>query len=177
MTNQQDPDSTETQLSSGGGQLFDRVVTILERARAHVVRSVNGEMIIAYWLIGREIVEALQGGDDRAEYGQRVIEDLSLRLTQAYKRGFSITNLRYFRSFYLTYADRRPEIRHMSCGELIPATKHQAESGILPELCLAIEKSDTVYDFSSKLGWSHYRELMKVDHANARLFYEIEAEN
>ena len=41
--------------------LFDRVVLILEQARAYVVKSVNSNLIIAYWLIGREIVEALQG--------------------------------------------------------------------------------------------------------------------
>ncbi|MEA1944455.1 MAG: hypothetical protein U9N07_03850 [Euryarchaeota archaeon] len=33
--------------------LFDRVATILEQARANVVRSVNSEMVIAYWLVGR----------------------------------------------------------------------------------------------------------------------------
>ncbi len=61
---------------------------ILDRARASVVRSVNGEMIIAYWLIGREIVEALQGGEGRAEYGENIIDDLSARLTEAFGKGF-----------------------------------------------------------------------------------------
>ena len=37
--------------------LFDRVATILEQARANVVQSVNSEMVIAYWLVGQEIVE------------------------------------------------------------------------------------------------------------------------
>ncbi|MBA1342984.1 MAG: hypothetical protein C5S52_05240 [ANME-2 cluster archaeon] len=32
--------------------LFDRVATILEQSRANVVRSVNSEMVIAYWLVG-----------------------------------------------------------------------------------------------------------------------------
>lgn len=36
--------------------LFDRVVSILEEARSKVVRAVNNNMVIAYWLIGREIV-------------------------------------------------------------------------------------------------------------------------
>jgi len=39
-----------------GGEIFERVVSILEQARANVVRSVNNNMVIAYWLIGREIV-------------------------------------------------------------------------------------------------------------------------
>ena len=176
MNTKHDFDSNELQLSDGRGPLFDRVVTILDRARANVVRTVNGEMIIAYWLIGREIVEALQAGDDRAEYGQRLIQDLSIQLTQTYGRGFSITNLQHFRNFYLSYADRRPEIQHTLCADLNPAALRDAKSGIVCDLSLAIEESTTIQGFSAQLSWSHYRELMKVDHANARAFYEIEAE-
>lgn len=79
--------------------LFDRVVTILERARTDSVRAVNNNMVIAYWLIGREIVLEIQGGKERAEYGKQLIEQLSQQLTQKYGRGFSTTNLRYFRTF------------------------------------------------------------------------------
>ncbi len=74
-------------------------------------------MVIAYWLIGREIVQAAQGGDERAEYGKKVLEELSARLSQRYGRGFSVTNLRYFRLFYQIYSERLPEIRHMTCDE------------------------------------------------------------
>jgi len=41
-----------------GDDLMDRVVSILEQARANVVRAVNSNMVIAYWLIGREIVRS-----------------------------------------------------------------------------------------------------------------------
>jgi hypothetical protein len=51
----------------GHGSLMDRVVSILEQARTNVARSVNSNMVIAYWLVGREIVVALQGGEERAE--------------------------------------------------------------------------------------------------------------
>ena len=37
--------------------LFGRIVDILEEARSHVARTVNSAMVVAYWLIGREIVE------------------------------------------------------------------------------------------------------------------------
>ena len=64
--------------------LFNRVVSILEQARLNIVRTVNSQMVIAYWLIGREIVEDEQHGKARAEYGKRVIEDLSRRLAERY---------------------------------------------------------------------------------------------
>ncbi|PIV24519.1 MAG: DUF1016 domain-containing protein [Hydrogenophilales bacterium CG03_land_8_20_14_0_80_62_28] len=86
--------------------LFGRVVSILEQARGNVVRAVNTNMVLAYWLIGREIVEALQGGAERAEYGKRVVEELSARLTERYGKGFSEQSLQNFRRFFLAYSER-----------------------------------------------------------------------
>jgi hypothetical protein len=68
------------------GDLFERVVVILDQARSNVARSVNTNMVLAYWLIGREIVLDLQGGDERAEYGKQVLAELSKRLTERFKK-------------------------------------------------------------------------------------------
>lgn len=162
--------------SPNDGELFERVVTILEEARSAVVRSVNSQMLLAYWHIGREIVETTQEGDERAEYGKGIVDDLSKRLTNRYGRGFSTTNLRYFRSFYLVYADRVPEIRHIACGELGQERNRHTKCGVLQDLAVATGDVDVQRGFSPALGWSHYRALMKVEHASERLFYEIEAE-
>jgi hypothetical protein len=86
--------------------LFDKVVAILEQARTNVVRSVNSNMVAAYWLIGREIVEEVQSGEKRAEYGKKIVENLSLKLQNRYKSGFSIANLKRFRQFYQVYSNR-----------------------------------------------------------------------
>jgi predicted nuclease of restriction endonuclease-like (RecB) superfamily len=173
------------------GNLFDKVVTILEQARANVVRIVNSNMIIAYWLIGKMLVEELQGGEERAVYGKRIIDELSKRLTERYGKGYSPTNLKYFRLFYQTYAEREPVIRHKACDEFgIEAKIHKPcgvlavkEKGIrrkpcdvLEDLSLAVGKNDVSKGFSSVLSWSHYRALSKVENKNERLFYEIEAE-
>lgn len=146
--------------------LFNRVVAILERARANVVRTVNSQMTIAYWLIGREIVQELQSGEERAEYGKRLIADLSDRLTERYGAGFSITSLKYFRTFYLTYTDRTPEIgRHT--GALLGTDQKGRPLGDQLE---GVPKS-----FHPNLTWSHYRALMRVENEKARDFYEIES--
>ncbi len=93
------------------GALFDRIVTILDQARGNVVRAVNTNMVFAYWLIGREIVEEIQRGKGRAKYGEQVVENLSARLTRRYGQGFSVPNLKNFRQFYQTYSGR-----HLSIG-------------------------------------------------------------
>ncbi|HAO23287.1 MAG TPA: hypothetical protein DCQ37_24280, partial [Desulfobacteraceae bacterium] len=48
--------------------------------------------------IGRVIVEDNQQGKERAEYGKQILEDLSLRLTQSFGKGFSVVNLRQMRA-------------------------------------------------------------------------------
>jgi hypothetical protein len=65
-------------------------------------------MVIAYWLIGREIVEAVQSGGDRAECGESLLNDLSKQLSKGYGRGFSVTKLRYFDSFIKHLATECP---------------------------------------------------------------------
>ena len=138
--------------------LLDRVVVILEEARGQVVRAVNTQMVWAYWLIGREIVQALQGGDERAAYGQQVLSEVSRQLTQRYGKGFSLANLQNFRKFYLAYSARA-----------VPAAPSQYPAG------RELAGSESVQGFSPQLTWSHYRALMRVDNVQARDFYEREA--
>jgi len=67
--------------------LFKKVASILEDARTNTARAINSQMVLAYWLIGKEIVEEIQQGEHRAGYGKQVIETLSKQLTEQYGRG------------------------------------------------------------------------------------------
>jgi predicted nuclease of restriction endonuclease-like (RecB) superfamily len=156
----------------GQGSLMDRVVSILEHARANVARSINSNIVIAYWLIGREMIVELQGGGERAEYGERLLGELSEQLTKRYGRGFSETNLRYFRLFYQAFNDRAPEIHHSASDEL----KALSQEAVLDDLATALEKTGQRKGFSPNLSWTHYRALSKIDERAERLFYEIETE-
>jgi hypothetical protein len=82
---------------------YRRVREILESARAGVARTVNTTQVMTNWLIGREIVEEEQRGKKRADYGARLIADLSARLQADFGRGYSVKNLELFRSFYRVY--------------------------------------------------------------------------
>jgi len=174
-------------------KLFDRVATILDEARSSVVRAVNSRMVLAYWLIGREIVLELQGGEDRAEYGKEVIRGLSNRLTSRYGSGYSVSSLRDFRWFYTVF-----QKHHTACGELetLPSkTEHSPiRHTVSAELETSFEKSHTTRNqfpstapihhtacdeftppFHPSLSWSHYRAIMRVEKPEAREFYEQEA--
>ena len=95
---------------------FSEVKSILSDARAKTVRAVNSAMVESYWLIGKRIVEEEQGGSATAQYGKRLLEELSKSLTGEFGKGFSLANIRNFRQFYLTYKDI--EIRYAVRSEL-----------------------------------------------------------
>jgi predicted nuclease of restriction endonuclease-like (RecB) superfamily len=115
-------------------------------------------------------VEAIQGGEDRAEYGQQVLQGLSTRLVQRYGNGFSETTLRYIRLFYQAFSDRAPRLEPLAA---------RAAGGIHHTLCDEFENAHQAIEdqgLSEKLSWSHYRVLTRVEDPRERAFYEIETE-
>jgi len=93
-------------LSTSFDGFYERIRDILEGARNKVYRTANIEMLQAYWNVGREIVEEEQKGRDRAGYGSFLVKNLSVKLTLAFGKGFTQSNLRYMRLFYQTFEKR-----------------------------------------------------------------------
>ncbi len=89
---------------------YKRIAGILEQARKRAYAAVNYSMVLAYWEIGCSIVKE-QGGAERAAYGDRLIVDLSERLTKDFGKGFDESNLRYMRLFYQAFPIR-DAVRH-----------------------------------------------------------------
>lgn len=87
--------------------LFDAISSIIESTRSSIVKAVNTTIVHAYYNIGRYIVEFEQNGDNRAVYGSRLLENLSVKLSQRFGKGFSIQNLRNMRQFYYSYSQIR----------------------------------------------------------------------
>lgn len=83
---------------------FSQVIDLLQSARNEVVRSVNHTMVFTYFEIGRMIVEKEQNGKNKAEYGESLLKNLSKTLTREFGKGFSQTNLKQMRRFYLIYS-------------------------------------------------------------------------
>lgn len=83
---------------------YQQVRSILNSARNNLYQSANSAMLMAYWCIGKCIVEQ-QEVSNRADYGTAMIEKLSQLLIAEFGKGFTTTNLRYMRQFYLTFPD------------------------------------------------------------------------
>ena len=77
---QQNSSDKKSALNQSVSQGFYRnVKEILEQARQSAYRAVNFAMIMAYWEVGRLIVEEEQQGKNRAEYGKALIDGLLLK--------------------------------------------------------------------------------------------------
>ena len=93
-------------------QFYEQIKRILSEARNKVYQTANFAMVEAYWNIGKSIVEQ-QDGYEKAEYGSRLIAELSKQMTVDFGKGFTPTNLKYMRQFYLTFPNS-----HALRGEL-----------------------------------------------------------
>jgi len=183
--------------------LYKRVQAILEQAQETAARSVNTAQVVANWLVGREIVEEEQHGSQKADYGKRVLQDLSSRLQKEYGNGYSVDNLELFRRFFLNYPSllgneisdavrRKSDEAFGPDEETINHAPRDEFGKRLPANVVAIPhavrgNSDAVRRNSQKphqpwkpgqlntsLSWTHYRTLLRVEKPLARSFYEIE---
>lgn len=67
--------------------IFDNIKELVINSRNKVYSVVNTEMLNLYWNIGKAIME-IQQGDERASYGDAVLEKLSQKLTNEFGKGF-----------------------------------------------------------------------------------------
>ena len=86
--------------------LVTEIRDLIRNARRAVVQSVDLIQVLTNYEIGRRIVEHEQQGAERAEYGEAILKALAAALTDEFGRGFSLTNLKLMRQFYLTYCKR-----------------------------------------------------------------------
>ena len=83
--------------------LLDDVKTLIDNAQSNAVRAINAERVTLYWHIGERIVKEAQQGQERADYGQQVIKNLSAQLEPLYGIGYSIRQLELMRQFYRVF--------------------------------------------------------------------------
>jgi len=147
-------------------ELYERVRQILETARSAVARSVDTAQVIANWLVGREIVEEEQRGHKKAMYGQKLIAELSKKLQKDFGSGYSATNLKLFRQFFLEYPDLlRGRIGHTLRDQSLPECETSVSAiitfptGIGHTSCDQSWKPDLL---QPNLSWSLYRHLTET---------------
>ena len=147
---------------------YDRIRDILDNTRTNVARTVNTAQVLSNWLIGRAIIEEEQQGQHRAEYGESLLKHLSQKLKQDFGTGYSYSNLKYIRQFYLTFPQLLPE------NEIGHAVRDQSLLSAELSSLSHLQPSWQTGQLHPNLSWTHYRTLMRVEKLEARAFYEIE---
>lgn len=143
-------------------QLSEKIVSLIVQARQQVARVSNTTMVQTYFAIGRLIVEDLQKGELRADYGAELLKQVSTDLTSHFGKGYSVQNLERMRLFYSVYANSSNELRN---SEVIQKSSNA--------LRIFVDEHKTVNLLP--LSWSHYLFLLRIDDEAERQFYEIEA--
>jgi len=93
--------------------LLGHLRTLIQDARQQALRAVDKVQVRTCWEVGRHIVQFEQGGAQRAEYGKRLLERLSERLTADFGKGFDASNLYKMSQFYRLFPKLdalRPEL-------------------------------------------------------------------
>lgn len=145
------------------GDMVNEIKEILLSARMNVAQQVNTELLTTYWNIGRIIVEHEQHSNERAEYGQKTLKELSKVLTQEFGKGFSRANLYNMRLFYLTYQKIQTVSGKLSWShycELLTISEAQKRSFYEKE---TINSGWSVREMKRQMATSLYERLLLSD--------------
>jgi predicted nuclease of restriction endonuclease-like (RecB) superfamily len=151
--------------------LFASIRDVIRQSRRAVAYGVNTAMVLTNYEIGRRIVEHEQGGKVRAEYAEETLKMLARRLTGEFGNGYSATNLKLMRQFFVEYTGK---IGQTVSDQLKLPAKSQTPSDVLA----SPRKHQTPSVKSGNhftLSWSHYVLLLTIKDPDERSFYEIEA--
>ena len=148
MTAAKNAESAKGLEAKGGGTeaLCADVTGIIDEGVRSAYASVDQIALMTFWKVGRRIAEEIKSGDERADYGQRVIADLAERLKGRYGGHYSKRNLDYYCQFYRLFPD----------FEIVNARVHNLRWTHYRAL-LAVASDDARYWYvreASREGWS-----------------------
>ena len=171
-------------------KFVNEIKDILNIAKERVVTSINIAMVYSYYEIGRRIVMEEQKGKSRANYGKEILEMLSNELTKEFGRGYSVTNLKMIRKFYLVY--RQDRIQQPVVAESKDNVSLRKEKQIGQTVFSESKDSSSLHQYDIEgidkypltsdgrrffLSWVMYVKLMRITNPDERHFYEIECYN
>ena len=154
--------------------LFERISVLIDLAHKRVKTAIDTTMVYTYYGVGQYIVEDEQQGEQRAQYGQAVLKNLSARLTDKYGDGWSVETLKLCRRFFVVYSN---------WVNTVYPIQDKKEKRCLPNSSDIVNTVCDVQEFGVQYGsnpftlsWSHYLVLMRIKDEKERRFYEIECQ-
>lgn len=170
-------DNTQLTTPAQFTELLSTIQIVDGRLASHASRAVNISLTARNWLIGYYIHQYEQNGEDRATYGDKLLNRLSEELGEAGVSRSEARELRRYRKFYQSYPSIReslsPEFR-----KLLPVNDfgsdepiRETPTPISVDPMRDSQKSVSASDIITKLAFSHIAELIALDTPEKRDFY------
>jgi predicted nuclease of restriction endonuclease-like (RecB) superfamily len=155
------------------------LITAIQKANSfflsQIQKQVNTSFTLRNWLIGFYLAEYEQNGKDRADYGEQFYKKLSESLKNKGVKGLSFSSLHLFKQLYHAYPEFSKAIPDTIQLTDLQFTKIvQTASGQLSPSCQSSIPQNPVSLLLSRLSFSHFVALVKVESALKRTFYESE---
>lgn len=151
---------------SGFDNLVDSLADLQARSREAAARSIDEVLTMRSWLIGAWIVAFEQEGDDRARYGDRLLDALAEAFASRGVSGLSSRTLRNCRQVALTWPTLG--IRQTLSAKSLPTLSPAQDA-------LPWQDDEWVLRLRSELSLSHLIELSRIKDSVGRAFYELQA--
>ena len=140
--------------------LLTEIKQVIEKARNQVKQTVNSAMVLAYWEIGRLIVEQEQQGQSRAAYGKAQLKQMSATLSAEFGKGFDVTNLRNMRRFYTAFEKRETLSLELSWSHYNVLSRIEKDSARAWYQQEATSQNWSVRALERQLGTLYYERLL-----------------
>ncbi len=160
-------------------KLIGQIKLLDEGLRNEASKSVNRMLTLRNWLIGFYLVEYEQHGEDRAKYGEKLLQKLASKLTDS--KGMTAPELSRYRQFFYTYPELGLQLNGLLppdisiLGTVSQELKVATRNPILGTASqVTVPSPDSAEQLINKLAFSHFVELIKINESQKRLFYEME---
>ena len=162
-------------INADDAQFISDIKAIVYTAKQKAYQAADLFQVAANWLVGRRIVEQEQHGRERAEYGKRIIELASEALTAEYGKGYSLTQIKNFKRFYLLFRDLDIQQAVLAESTRISQTLSDQSSALISSKSQTTSDQFEIRYNIPNLSWSHYERLLRVKDDNERDWYMREA--
>jgi len=147
-------------------EIVSEIREILNQTRNTITQTINYEMLMAYWNIGRIIVKNEQIGLSKASYGKQLLKTISKDLTNQLGKGFSVSNLQYMRRFYLNFQNQQTVSVKLSWSHYCEILNLTDINGRLFYIQEAINSKWSVRDLKRQINTSLYERLLLTNNSD-----------
>jgi predicted nuclease of restriction endonuclease-like (RecB) superfamily len=163
--------------------LAQQIETLHVALQTKAVTAVNNHITFRNWVIGLYILEYQQKGEDRAKYGNKLLEKLAVKFSKTSLKGLTAPELSRCRQFYITYPSILGTVSQKSIISQLDSSILGTLSQEFDSVPIRVVEKSTAVDMQlftkhynklfSTTSYSHFIELIKISDIYKRTYYEL----